>query len=102
MLYDKQALQTLSDELAAHRTSLLSESSNLQSAAQRLSVAWEGNDGFASFTVAKNKWDVEFGKEDGADPESTIGTIDALSKAVAQALANAFTADGKVSAGFGG
>ncbi|WP_410873844.1 hypothetical protein [Nocardia sp. A7] len=102
MLYDKGALQTLSDELAAHRTALLTESGNLQGAAKRLSVAWEGNEGFASFANVKAKWDMEFGSDVGADPESTIGTMDALSKAVQQALINAFQADGKVSAGFGG
>lgn len=102
MLYDRNALQTLSNELADHRTELLRQSGNLQNAAKNLASAWEDNEGLAAFNVAKTKWDAEFGNELGQDPQSTIGMIDALSKAVEQALRNALNADSKVAQGFGG
>ncbi|WP_216911442.1 hypothetical protein OG225_38710 [Nocardia sp. NBC_01377] len=104
MLYNGPILQTLSEELATHRGALVAEAANLQAAAKRLGIAWEGNTGLDAFNIAKHKWDVEFGnpEKDGESPDSTIGIIDALSKAVEQAKNNAFHADGKVSQGFGG
>ncbi|WP_040794562.1 hypothetical protein [Nocardia higoensis] len=102
MLYDKGALQTLSIELDDHRKDLVTQSGNLQAAAAKLASAWQDNESLVAFNQAKRKWDAEFGDEAGSDPESTIGMMDALSKAVDQALRNAINADSKVAQGFGG
>ncbi len=103
MLYERQVLQELSDLLDGFHKDLRSEADNLQNCAAKLAQSWEGNAGLDAFQQSKKKWDQEFGDiNDETDPNTTMGKIAALSKAVTTAMNNASAADKVVSQGFGG
>ncbi|WP_067819019.1 WXG100 family type VII secretion target [Nocardia inohanensis] len=85
-------LQSTLDEL---RGKLLSEAANLETAAKNLMAAWEGNEGYNAFKATKDKWDAEFGTSAG-EAGSTIGTLDAMSRAVQDAGSRAQGADKSV------
>ncbi|MEV5649101.1 hypothetical protein AB0L57_12690 [Nocardia sp. NPDC052254] len=103
MLYERQVLQELSDLLDGFHKDLRSEAENLQTCAGKLAQSWEGNAGLEAFQNSKKKWDQEFGDiNDENGPDTTMGKIARLSKAVQQAMNNASAADKVVSQGFGG
>lgn len=103
MLYERTVLQELSELLEDFHKDLRTEAENLQSCAANLAQSWEGNAGLEAFQTSKRKWDQEFGDVNNeTDPNTTMGKISALSKAVQQAMNNASAADKVVSQGFGG
>lgn len=93
MLYEATVLHELSDLLDSFHKDLLTEAGNLEDCAAKLAHAWEGNAGLEAFQNSKKKWDQEFGDNYGSDPNSTIGKISALSRAVTNASHNATAAD---------
>lgn len=103
MLYERTVLQELSELLDGFHKDLTAEAGNLQDTAGKLALAWEGNAGLEAFETSKHKWDLEFGDLHGdSDPNSTLGKISALSRAVSTAMNNATAADKVVANGFGG
>lgn len=105
MKYNAATLQGLLDDLVVLRRDLRTQAANLQQAATKLSVAWEGNEGFEGFRGAKVRFDAEYGTEDTGDStvdETTIGKLNGLAQAVESAWRNATSTDGKVAAAFGG
>ncbi|ATL65756.1 WXG100 family type VII secretion target [Nocardia terpenica] len=102
MKYDAPTLTHLSEELGRLYGQLQTQASQLQAAAKTLETAWEGNQGFEGFHAAKNKWDNQFGREGDTGPDTALGKVNALSKAVSDALSSAQHTDGKVGSGFGG
>lgn len=102
MKYDAPTLTGLAEELSGFRTDLQGQADNLREAAQKLMTAWEGNEGYEAFAGAKKRFDAEFGEQGDLGPETTIGKLDNLSRAVSEALSNAQGTDSKVRSGFGG
>ncbi|NNH71874.1 hypothetical protein HLB23_18765 [Nocardia uniformis] len=102
MKYNEAALIELQESLSGVEGKLKTQAAALLDAATKLEQSWEGNEGLAGFTIAKNAFDAEFGRADGEDPNSTIGHVRKLEQAVGNALINAKSADKGVEGAFRG
>lgn len=105
MKYDPKILGPLIQDLSALRDKLRTDAENLQAAAEKLSIAWEGNAGFEGFRDAKTRFDAEFGtvyNDDTVVDETTIGKLNGIGKAVEAAWQNAQGMDARIGASFGG
>lgn len=105
MKYDPKVLGPLIEDLKALRTELRAHAETFEEQATKLSVAWEGNQGFEGFRDAKKRFDNEFGTADTGDmtvDETTIGKLNGLGRAVEAAWQNAVNQDAKVGQAFGG
>ncbi|WP_280435855.1 WXG100 family type VII secretion target [Nocardia carnea] len=105
MKYDPNILGPLIQDLESLRDKLRVDAENLQAAAGKLAIAWDGNAGYEGFRDAKNRFDAEFGTEYSDNTvvdETTIGKLNGIGKAVEAAWQNALGTDAKIGASFGG
>jgi hypothetical protein len=102
MKYDAATLTRLSEDLKGLHGERSQHAAELESAAKTLQTAWEHNDGLEGFNAAYGKFTSAYGQEGDTSPDTAIGKIDKLSKAVHEALLNAQHADKGVAQGFGG
>ncbi|WP_019931132.1 hypothetical protein [Nocardia sp. BMG111209] len=100
MKYEEGVLTDLSALLVQFKKDLAAESDNFHGAATKLAAAWENNAGLGAFQASTKKWDTAFGTESDKSTDTALGMIQALSDAVATALANAQAADRGVSNSF--
>ncbi|MBA4857743.1 hypothetical protein IU443_08810 [Nocardia farcinica] len=92
MLYDEATMTELFNNLNENYAKLQQEGENLETAAAKLSQAWEGNAALAGFTTVKSKWDNEFG--------DTLVILNKVAAAVENALQRALGTDQKIGDGF--
>ncbi|MEC3955009.1 hypothetical protein VMT65_18350 [Nocardia sp. CDC153] len=111
MLYDKAGMTHLADQLrqyhkdlvavAGDGTAAVDTSSDLGQAVEKLKQAWSDpnsgaeNGALEAVIAAKSDWDKAYA-------DKCLSTLDAVTKAVENALANALAADAKVGNSFGG